>query len=52
VRDDKAELVAVALNGDGLFLHTEIDVGPHCDDWNGARWSRRVLGFYRWGAVS
>lgn len=43
--------VGVALDGEGLFFHTELDVGPHCDDWNGARWSRRVLGFYRWGAV-
>jgi cell wall-associated NlpC family hydrolase len=44
--------VGVALDGAGAFLHTEIDIGPHIADWNGARWSRRVLGFYRWGAVS
>ncbi len=43
--------VGVALDNAGLFFHTELDVGPHCDDWNGARWSRRVLGFYRWGAL-
>lgn len=40
-----------SIDGGGAFLHTEIDVGPHVDDWNGARWSRRVLGFYRWGAT-
>lgn len=41
--------VGIALGSAGVFLHTERDIGPHCDDWNGARWSRRVLGFYRWG---
>lgn len=41
--------VGVALDPAGLFLHSEIDIGPHLDDWTGARWARRVLGFYRWG---
>ena len=43
-------LDGVRPDGVGLFFHSELDVGPHCDDWNGARWTRRVLGFYRWGA--